>query len=102
MRTLGIDLGAKRVGIAISDESGTLATPVEVVKVTSAEQATRRVVEIVRHEGVKRIVVGLPLNMDDSVGPAARATLAWGKQLAALIRLPLVFVDERLSSFEAE
>jgi putative Holliday junction resolvase len=102
MRTLAIDLGSRRMGFALSDEGGGFATPYEVVEVTSAAQAAEAAARIVRREGVERIVLGLPLNMDDTLGPAARQTAVWGRELAARTGTPVLFVDERLSSFEAE
>ena len=102
MRTLAIDLGSRRVGFALSDEGGRFATPYEVFEVTSPAQAADRAIQIIEKEGVERIVLGLPLNMDDSVGPAARQTIAWGRELSQRAGEPIVFVDERLSSFEAE
>ena len=102
MRTLAVDLGTRRVGLALSDEGGRFATPLEVVEVTAPEQATERALQVIRREGVERIVIGLPLNMDDSVGPAARMTIDWGRQLATRSGKPVLFLDERLSSFEAE
>jgi putative Holliday junction resolvase len=102
MRTLAIDLGERRVGLAMSDAGGRLATPVEVLFVSSGEQAVGPILELVRREGVERIVVGLPLNMDDTFGPGAWRAVAWGRALSARAGAPVVFVDERLSSFEAE
>ena len=102
MRTLAIDLGSKRVGLALSDEGGRFATPLDVLTISSPEQAADAVLKVAAKEGVQRLVVGLPLNMDDSSGPQARKTVAWARDVAARAGLPLVFVDERLSSFEAE
>jgi len=102
MRTLAIDLGARRVGLALSDEGAKFATPIEVVSVTSPDQALAPILNLIRKESVQRLVVGLPLNMDDSVGDAARKTVAWARRLSSESGLPIVFVDERLSSFEAE
>ncbi len=102
MRTLGIDLGTRRVGLALSDEGGRFATPYEVLQVTSPESAAARILQLIEKERVRRVVLGLPLNMNDSVGPAARQAIEWGRALAAQTRLPVVFVDERLSSFTAE
>jgi putative Holliday junction resolvase len=102
MRTLAIDLGTRRVGLALSDEGGGFATPYEVLTVNSPAHAVEPIVKVVEKEGVVRIVVGLPLNMDDTVGPAARATIQWGRALADRMGKPVVFVDERLSSFAAE
>jgi putative Holliday junction resolvase len=102
MRTLAIDLGARRVGLALSDEGGRYASPLEVLTVASPEDALARVLPVVAKEGVRRIVLGLPINMDDSLGPAARATVAWGQNLTDRSGLPVVYVDERLSTFAAE
>jgi putative Holliday junction resolvase len=102
MRTLAVDLGSRRVGLALSDEGARFATPYDVLSVTSPRQATGLVLEVVEKEGVQRLVVGLPLNMDGTAGPMARAAVAWGKSLASRAGKPVVFVDERLSSFDAE
>jgi putative Holliday junction resolvase len=102
VRTLAIDLGSRRVGLALSDAGGQIATPYEVVQVSSPRQASTRVLEVIEREGVERIVLGLPLNMDDSLGPAAREAIEWGRKLSEASTRPLVFVDERLSSFQAE
>ena len=102
MRTLAIDLGSKRIGLALSDEGGTLATPLDVLQVSSPRHAIEQILPILQRESVRRLLVGVPLNMDDTLGPAARNTIAWAKDLASRANLPLVLVDERLSSFDAE
>jgi putative Holliday junction resolvase len=102
MRTLAIDLGSRRVGLALSDEGARLATPLDVLNVSSPDAALSPILDVVRREAVRRIVVGLPLNMDDSLGPQALATIRWANQLQHQSNLPLIFVDERLSSFDAE
>ncbi len=103
MRTLAVDLGSRRVGLALSDEGGKLATPMDVVLVRSTEQAFDAVLAVIRREGVQRIVVGLPLNMTDAtVGTAATGVMEWGKTLQSRAAVPVIFVDERLSSFAAE
>lgn len=102
MRTLAIDLGTRRVGLALSDEGGQYATPLAVLQITASQQAIDQILPIIQKEGVKRIVIGLPLNMNDSIGPAAQEAIKWGKQLHAKTDAELVFVDERLSSFAAE
>ena len=107
MRTLAIDLGARRIGLAISDAGGAWATPADVLTVTDPAQAVAPVLAVVRREDVRRVVVGLPLNMDGTAGPMARQAVAWAAGLAASagtagLPVELVFVDERLSSFDAE
>jgi putative Holliday junction resolvase len=106
MRTLAIDLGTRRIGLAMSDEGGHWATPLEVLFVTDPIQAIEPIVKILRTEAVSRIVIGMPLNMDDTVGPAARAVMNWTKPLSAAAAalghpVQILFVDERLSSFAA-
>jgi putative Holliday junction resolvase len=102
MRTLAVDLGARRVGLALSDEGGKFATPYDVLKVTSPQQAADGVIEAIQKEGVRRLVVGLPLNMDGTLGYASQNTIRWASLVNERANLPLVFVDERLSSFDAE
>src|SRR5437667_160567 len=80
-RTLAIELGEKRVGLAMSDEGGKLATPLEVLEVTSADKALGLNLPLIAREGVARIVLGLPLDMDGKMGPAARSVITWGKTL---------------------
>jgi len=101
MRTLAIDHGEKRIGLAVSDESGTFVSPLEVLDV-SQEQAIRKITTLITTESIGRLVVGLPLNMDDTLGPQARRVIAFARQLESVCNLKVTFVDERLSSFEAE
>ena len=98
MRTLAIDLGTKRVGLAISDSGGKLATPHAVLEVASAHHAIDPILKLIRDEDVRRVVIGLPLNMDGSIGPQAKSVIVWAKS----IPVETIFVDERLSSFESE
>lgn len=102
MRTLAIDLGTRRVGLAMSDEGGRFATPLDILQVSSPEDAAKQILQIIRKEGIEQIVLGLPLNMDDSMGPMGKQAIAWGGKLQAMSGLKVLFVDERLSSFEAE
>ena len=102
MRTLAIDLGSRRVGLALSDAGARFATPHQVLPVSSPQAAIRPVLDVIHKEDVKRIVVGLPMNMDGSIGPAARDAIRWAGLLATRTHLPILFVDERLSSFQAE
>ena len=95
-RTLAIDLGSRRVGLALRDEGGKFATPYNVLTVNSADDALAPIRDLIARESVQRLVVGLPLNMDDSLGPAARSVIAWSRKLTESVRIPMVFVDERL------
>ena len=78
MRTLAVDSGSRRVGLAMSDEGGRFATPLDVLEITSPRQATEQILKLCKEEQVKRLLVGLPLNMDGTFGPAARQAIAWG------------------------
>ena len=107
MRTLAIDLGQKRIGLALSDAGGKWATPHSVLRISDPALAIDQIVKLIQSESVQRIVVGLPLNMDDSIGPAARQTMQWSNRLSTAAAaggqtISLLFVDERLSSFAAE
>ncbi len=102
MRTLAIDYGTRRVGLALSDSDGRFATPFDVLHVNSSDEAFPEILALIRREDVRKLVVGVPLNMDDSVGPGARDAAKFGQRIAAASGVPLVLVDERLSSFQAE
>jgi putative holliday junction resolvase len=103
MRYLAIDLGQQRTGLAISDAGGTLAAPLEVLACPSRQELSRQIATIVRRESPDALVIGLPLNMDGALGPAAREAIAFGQSLSqSLNNLPVHFVDERLSSFAAD
>ena len=102
MRTLAIDCGERRIGMALSDAGGKLATPYEVLQATAVSQSISQIIKIIDAEGVERIVVGLPLNMDGTRGPAAKKAVEFGRSLAARSGRDVAFVDERLSSFQAE
>src|SRR5690242_14118343 len=100
MRTLAVDLGTRRVGLAISDAGGTFATPYEVLEVASAQHAVEEILHLITAEDVQRLVIGLPLNMDGTTGEQAKQVIEWSRAFAH--RVEVLFVDERLSSFDAE
>lgn len=99
---LGIDFGDVRIGIAVSDPTGTLCTPLETLQAVDDETDVRRIVEIAAKEEAVRIVVGLPINMDGTYGPAARRMQALCGKLRRATAIPVAAWDERLTSFEAE
>lgn len=106
VRALGIDVGLRRVGIAISDASATLARPLEVIHATGAAQL-QRVVDVVgraasEEDGLACVVVGLPRRLDGSPNEQTAAVAAFVESLRTRINLPIVMQDERLSSVEAE
>ncbi len=98
-RILGIDFGRARIGVAVSDELGMLAHPVETIPARG--DAVNRIAEIVREKNAERVVVGLPRHMNGSVGEAARDALAFAEKLRAALSCEVVTWDERLSTMAA-
>ena len=101
-RLLGIDLGKARVGLAISDELGLLAHPLETFPVGKPGALIERISAIVREKEVERVVVGLPRNMNGTMGPAATEALAFADQLRGKLPCLVVTWDERLTTVAAE
>ena len=99
MRYLAIDYGTKRTGLAICDHSETIASPLCVIE--GKEELLKKIVEVVESENIEGIVLGLPLNMDDSEGPQAKLVSRFAEQLKKLVKIPIHFQDERLSTFIA-
>jgi putative Holliday junction resolvase len=103
MRALGVDLGSKRIGIAVSDRSGTIATPLTVVQRSGSKKIDhQRIADLVAEEEAELVVVGLPLNMDGSSGPAATAAIAEAKALATVVSVPVQTFDERRTTVAAD
>jgi putative Holliday junction resolvase len=103
VRALGIDPGTKRIGLAISDRSGTIASPLAVLERTrSRAHDDAEIARIVRDEHVDIVVVGLPVNMDGSHGSAARAAIADARRLATVVGVPVELHDERRTTVTAE
>jgi len=102
-RVLGVDLGSKRIGVAVSDLSGTIATPLCVVRRSGREKDDHEVlVGIVADEEAMAIVVGLPLTLAGETGPAARAATSEAGRLATVSPVPVYLHDERLTTVSAE
>jgi putative Holliday junction resolvase len=103
VRALGLDLGSKRIGVALADSGGTLATPYEVVARSGDRQRDhRRIAELAAEAEADQLVVGLPLSLDGSVGPAAQAALAEADELGQATGLPVAMWDERLTTVSAD
>ncbi|MFA5252769.1 MAG: Holliday junction resolvase RuvX [Phycisphaerae bacterium] len=100
MRYLAIDYGNKRTGLAICDHDETIASPLLVID--GQKDLIKKIVNTVGSEKVEAIVLGLPLNMDDSKGPQAERVIQFAEQLKKYLHIPIHFQDERLSSFGAE
>ena len=102
MRVLGIDLGTKRIGVALSDSDGRMATPYDVVlRSGDRRRDHRRIGELASEAEAEAIVVGLPLSLDGSDGPAAKRARQEAKELERAIGLPVELWDERLTTVSA-
>lgn len=97
-RLLGLDLGTKTIGLALSDVGRRIASPLETIKRVKFTPDAQRLAGIARQHGVGGLVIGLPLNMDGSEGPRAQSTRAFVRNLAPILPLPVLLFDERLST----
>jgi putative Holliday junction resolvase len=97
-KILGLDLGTKTIGVAISDGMRYSATPLETIKRTKFTQDAERIIELIAENHVVALLLGLPLNMDGTEGPRVQSTRAFARNLAPKINLPIAFWDERLST----
>ncbi|KAA2235302.1 Holliday junction resolvase RuvX [Salinarimonas soli] len=97
-RLMGVDLGTKTIGLAISDLERRIATPLETIRRTKFTADANRMRALAEEHGVAALVFGLPLNMDGSEGPRVQSTRGFVRNLAALLPLPVVYWDERLST----
>lgn len=103
MRVLALDLGARRIGVAVSDRSGTIATPLAVVQRSGSIRVDHeRIKALVVEEEAVLIVVGLPLSMNGSVGKAAQAAIREAKALASVVAVPVETFDERRTTVTAD
>ena len=102
MRTLGIDFGEARIGLALSDATGTIAMPLETLETKDKGEQIRSVADRITERDVARIVVGLPLEMDGNAGPMAETVEKFCAKLEATVDLEIVRWDERLTSVAAE
>ncbi|MFH1278391.1 MAG: Holliday junction resolvase RuvX [Candidatus Eisenbacteria bacterium] len=99
---LGIDWGERRVGVAVSDPEGIVALSLGVLDGSDPKAVAAEIAALARERGAERIVVGLPRNMDGTLGPVAEAALRFRDLLAEVLTVPVETWDERLSSAEAE
>jgi putative Holliday junction resolvase len=102
-RVLALDLGTKRIGVAVSDSSGTIASPLVVVTRTGSRRRDHETIRrLVLDEEAERVVVGLPLSLDGRVGPAARSAIAEAEELGSVVAVPVETFDERLTTVSAD
>lgn len=98
MRVLALDYGSARCGAAISDPSGTLATPLDAVERPGTRRGLARVAALVDELGAERVVVGLPLSLSGADSAQTRETRAWAEQLRDAVRVPVELYDERFTT----
>ena len=99
---LGIDLGGKRTGLAFAETLSGLVMPIEVIHASEGPALDSALDDAIREHGPDRLVIGLPLNMDGTEGPAAQKSRSMGKALHERHGVPVEYQDERLTSFAAE
>ena len=104
MRIMGLDVGSKTVGVAISDPLGFTAQGVEIVRIDeeAGEFGFERLEELVKQYKVDKFVVGLPKNMNNTEGPRVEASKAYGDKINELFNIPVDYQDERLTTVQAE
>lgn len=101
-RLLGLDVGTKTIGLALSDVMRQIATPLETIRRTKFKADAGKLLMLAGEHGAGGLVIGLPVNLDGSEGPRAQSTRAFARNLAQLTGLPMAFWDERLSTAAAE
>lgn len=104
MRTMGLDVGSKTVGVAVSDPFGWTAQGIEIVKINEAQEeyGIDRIGELIAIHEVTKVVIGLPKNMNNSIGPRAEASLRYAELIKETFGLPVILQDERLTTVQAE
>ncbi len=102
MRSLGLDIGDKRIGVALSDPGGILASPLTVIDRRDESLDIEAITDIISQQRVGRIIVGLPRSLDGSLGEQAEKVKAFTQKLASRIQVPLEYRDERLTTVMAE
>jgi putative Holliday junction resolvase len=102
LRVLGLDVGDKTIGVAISDVSSTIAQGITTIRRKSFVEDVKAIEEIVKKYSVEKVVVGLPKNMNGSIGPQGEKVIKFGEKLREVLRIPVVFWDERLTTLQAE
>ena len=101
MRHLGLDVGDKLIGVALSDETATLATGLETIRRVGPRKDLRAIADLVREHDAVEVVVGLPRKLDGSLGPQAQKVVAFMEALRPVVKVPLVPWDERFTSVVA-
>lgn len=101
-RVMALDVGERRIGIALSDPTRTLAAPLTTIRAEPRAAALKRIATLIREHEVTALVIGLPLTMSGNVGPQATLVQQFADELRQMIEIPLYFIDERLTTAAAE
>ena len=101
-RSLGLDIGDKRIGVALSDPQSILASPLTIIDCRDENADIETIIKIIETHQVKQIIVGLPLSMDGSLGKQAEKVKAFAQNLSQHTEIPIEFRDERLSTVSAK
>jgi putative Holliday junction resolvase len=99
---MALDVGGRRIGVAMSDPTRTLSSPLTTLRAEPREQALQRIAQLIRENEVVELVVGLPLTLSGEIGPQAKVVQEFIAALSAVVALPIKTFDERLTSVEAE
>jgi putative Holliday junction resolvase len=102
VRILGLDVGDRRIGLAISDPGGHFAVPLRTLQRTALDDVVRSLTDLVAKEDVSAIVVGLPLRMDGTAGSQAESVQEFVQELLSAVKVPVTLWDERLSTVQAD
>jgi len=102
MRVLGLDIGERRIGVALSDPEGIIALALTVIERKSEDAALKQLIDLTQEHEVERIVIGLPRSLDGSLGKQAQAVQTFAESLAGCTELPVGTWDERLSTCAVE
>jgi putative Holliday junction resolvase len=102
MRCLGLDIGDRRIGVALSDPEGILASPFSIIERIDDEQALAAIIDIIDKQQVGRVIVGLPLSLDGTLSGQAEKVKDFADRLAGQIKIPLEYRDERLTTVMAQ
>ncbi len=101
-RVMALDVGERRIGVALSDPTRMLASPLTTIRAVPRSTALKRILTLIRDYQVTALVVGLPLTMNGDIGPQATLVQQFVDELRPLIAIPITFVDERLTTVAAE
>lgn len=102
MRYLGLDLGTKTLGLATSDKTNMISSPLKTIRYNNYDELITEIKKIIEEKNIGKLILGYPKNMNNTLGPAVERTLEFKKKLESSFDLPIILIDERLSTNEAE